>query len=179
MLKKVLFFSLFLPLWASLASGNRDSGEFQAKVLHITDGDTITVRSLNANKPFKIHLKAIDCPERDQTPYGTQAQQLTQALVLGRIVTIQVYYQNGQWLHDVIFEESRSLNQALLKAGLAWWNVKNSDDEQLATLELMAKSMKRGLWQDTNPISPWDFRKTKGEGSRGKRPRANGSPNGR
>ena len=179
MLKKVWGFFLFLSVWASLASGHRYPTEFQAKVTHITDGDTIKVRRLNTKNSIKIHLKAIDCPERDQVPYGNQATQMTRSLLKGQVVTIKVYYRYGQWLNDVILEDSRSLNQELVKAGLAWWNFKNSDDEHLATLEFMAKALKVGLWQDGDPIPPWDFRKAKRKSLIGRRANSSGLPNGR
>ena len=158
MLKKFVFICFFLHLWASLASGNPSSSEFRAKVLGITDCDTLIIRSLRAQNSSKIHLKAIACPRKDQIPYVAQAKQFTQALVQGQVVTVRVYDENGQWQIDVIFDDNRTLTHELVKAGLAWWNVNDSVDEHLATLELMAKSMKRGFWQETNPTPPWAFK---------------------
>ena len=57
-MKNVLFI-LFLPLWVFLFSDNVTAADFQAKVIHITDGDTISV--LNAdNESIKIRLYGID-----------------------------------------------------------------------------------------------------------------------
>ena len=168
-MKKVLFLCLSLFLWGTAAPDQAYPNEFQAIVTHIIDGDTVKVRLKN-KKSIIIHLDAIDCPERDQPPYGIRASQLTKALVQDQLVTIQVYYHYGKWLNDVILEGDRSLNQELVKAGLAWWNFKNSDDEQLAYLEFMAKIMRVGLWQDRDPIPPWDFRQTKRNPSKGRTP---------
>ena len=33
----------FLPLWVFLSSSNAYPADFQAKVIHVADGDTITV----------------------------------------------------------------------------------------------------------------------------------------
>ena len=57
-MKNVLFI-FFLPLWVPLFSSNVAATDFQAKVIHIADGDTITV--LNAdNESIKIRLYGID-----------------------------------------------------------------------------------------------------------------------
>jgi len=41
-MKNVLFI-FFLPLWIFLSSSSAYAADFQAKVIHIPDGDTITV----------------------------------------------------------------------------------------------------------------------------------------
>ena len=86
---KNALFIFFLPLWVFLSSSSAYAADFQAKVIHITDGDTITVLN-DSNKQIKIRLNGIDCPEKAQA-YGNKAKQFTKDLVGGQTVTIQVY----------------------------------------------------------------------------------------
>jgi len=134
------------------------AADFHAKVIHITDGDTITVLN-DANEKIKIRLKGIDCPEKAQA-YGNKAKQFTKDLVAGQTVTIQEHGEDRyqRIIGDVILDDGRSLSQELVKAGYAWWDFKYSDDEQLGILEVKAKIAKAGLWKDTNPLPPWIFR---------------------
>lgn len=142
-------------LWfASTAFG----ANFQAKVIHVADGDTITVLN-DDHEQIKICLNGIDCPEEAQA-YGNKAKLYTKALAQGEIVTIQVYNKDkhGQTIGDVILADGRNLSQELVKAGYGWWFSKYSDDERLGALEAKAKIAKVGLWADKNPIPPWLYR---------------------
>ena len=140
---KNLPFIFFLSLWVFLSSGSAHATDFQAKVIHIADGDTITVLN-DSNDQIKIRLNGIDCPEKAQA-YGNKAKQFTKELVHGQMVTIQAHDKDkyGRTIGDVILEDGRNLSQELVKAGYAWWFFKYSDDEQLGLLEVQAKIAKR------------------------------------
>ncbi len=79
------------------------------------------------------------------------------------MVTINAYEKDryGRTISNVILEDGRNLNQELVKAGLAWWYFKYSDDRELGELELDAKLAHVGLGNDTYPVPPWVFRKIK------------------
>ncbi len=59
-----IVFVLFIQIGLSHAA------TFQAKVIHVADGDTITVLN-NSNRQIKIRLNGIDCPEKAQA-YGNR-----------------------------------------------------------------------------------------------------------
>jgi micrococcal nuclease len=66
--------------------GTAFGASFQGKVIHIADGDTITV--LNAtNEQIKIRLNGIDCPEKAQA-LGNKAKGFTKELVAGKTVPV-------------------------------------------------------------------------------------------
>ena len=117
---KNVSFIFFLPLWVFLSSSSAYAVDFQAKVIHIADGDTITVLN-NSNEKIKIRLNGIDCPEKAQA-YGNKAKQFTKDLVHGERVTIKAYDTDryGRTIGDVILEDGRSLNHELVKEGYAW-----------------------------------------------------------
>jgi endonuclease YncB( thermonuclease family) len=56
------------------------------KVIHIADGDTITVLN-DTNEHIKIRLNGIDCPEKAQA-YGNKAKGFTKELVAGQAVPV-------------------------------------------------------------------------------------------
>jgi micrococcal nuclease len=61
---------------------------------------------------------------------------------------------------DVLLPDGRSLNQELVKAGMAWWYRQYApNDTTLAQLEAEVRTAKRGLWADAHPVPPWEWRK--------------------
>ena len=71
-------------LLLALAAGPQ-APSFQASVIGVADGDTITV--LRDHQQIRIRLDGIDCPEGGQA-FGARAKQFTSSLVFGRDVTI-------------------------------------------------------------------------------------------
>jgi micrococcal nuclease len=134
------------------------SGQFAGKVVRVADGDTITV--MHFGKDEKIRLAGIDCPERKQA-FGTRARQFTSKLVFGQVVTVmaETVDRFGRTVGEVILPDGRSLNRELVRAGYAWWYRQFSDDETLGQLEEEARMFRRGLWAESNPIPPWEFRR--------------------
>lgn len=134
------------------------AASFKAKVIHVADGDTITVLT-DTRQQIKVRVNGIDCPEKGQA-FGSKAKRYTQALVKGERVTIQPYKHDryGRTIADVLLTDGRNLAHELLKAGYAWWFFKYSDDEHLGQLETKAKRAKVGLWKDRYPMPPWIYR---------------------
>lgn len=74
----------------------------------------------------RVRLWGIDCPERGQ-PFGTRARQFTGDLAFGKDVKVIVHDTDccGRTVGEVILPNGRNLNQALVRAGLAWWYVRH------------------------------------------------------
>ena len=128
-------------------------------VVAIQDGDTITV--LRGRDQVKVRLDGIDCPERTQ-PYGNRAQQKTADLSFNRKVSVITKSKDryGRTLASVILPNGRSLNEELLRAGLAWWYRKYAPKNRaLELLEEAARDARLGLWADPDPTPPWLWRK--------------------
>ncbi len=134
--------------------------EFTGKVVGVSEGDILTL--LHKGKPERVRLNGIDCPEKRQ-PFGKQARLFTSRFVYGKTVTVTVsgLDRYGRAIADVVLPDGRVLNRELLKAGLAWWDRKYSDDMSLGALEAEAREAKRGLWADANAISPREWRTAK------------------
>lgn len=131
--------------------------EFVGKVVGVIDGDSIRV--MHEGKAEQIRLIGVDCPEKRQ-PFGTRAKEYTSELAFGQEVTVYGDGRDryGRTLAEVLLPDGRSLNQALLSAGLAWWFRKYSKDLRLGELERQARNAKLGLWAEPNPMPPWDWR---------------------
>jgi micrococcal nuclease len=144
------------PAWA----------DFTGKVITILDGDTIEV--LDGRQPRQIRLKGIDCPEFDQR-FGVRAKQATTNMAFGKYVLVRAvgFDDYGRTLREVILPDGRSLNRELLRSGLAWWYRRYSEDFSFGQLEAAAQAERLGLWEDPNPVPPWDWRR---QGAQGQSP---------
>jgi endonuclease YncB( thermonuclease family) len=133
--------------------------QFTGKVVGISDGDTISV--LREGKAVKVRLHGVDTPEKAQA-FGTQARKLTGDLVFQQTVTVAIRDTDryGRLVGEVLLPDGRSLNQELVKAGMAWWYRPYAPtDTTLAQLEAETRAAKRGLWADAHPVPPWEWRK--------------------
>lgn len=130
------------------------------KVIKVLDGDTIDI--LYNNKPTRIRFNGIDAPEKGQ-PHGQKAKQFVLDLAAQKIVSVNVTDTDryDRSIGDIILPDGRNLNREVVKAGYAWHYVKYSDDVTLGELEKEARQARRGLWQDKNPMAPWEWRKMK------------------
>jgi endonuclease YncB( thermonuclease family) len=158
-LKKL--FPIFLVLvLASMALAA--SPEFAAVVVAVADGDTLTVEnSLGVGRQV-VRLAGIDAPELSQ-PYGIAAKQYATQLTLYREVTVRVIKSRdryGRLVAEVILTSGASLNQEMVRAGLAWWFRRYApQDKTLAHLEEEARAARHGLWAEPHPQPPWEHRR--------------------
>jgi micrococcal nuclease len=143
---------LSLVVLAGLANG----ASFDAKVVGVADGDTITV--LRDRQQIRIRLDGIDCPEGGQA-FGNRAKQFTSAMVFAKTVTISPrdVDRYGRTVARV-YVDNRDVSLELVKAGFAWHYKKYSSDPVLAQAEIEARNAKAGLWADPHAIAPWEFR---------------------
>jgi micrococcal nuclease len=132
------------------------SNVFNAKVIGITDGDTIVVLTEDKQQ-VKIRLEGIDCPESKQD-FGDRAKQATSDLCFGKMVRIESTGKDryGRTL-AFVYVGKECVNKELLKSGMAWHN----NDSELAKLETEAREQKVGLWAQQDSIATWDFRSNK------------------
>jgi endonuclease YncB( thermonuclease family) len=133
---------------------------FTAKVVGVTDGDTIVVLTSDKQQ-IKIRLEGIDCPESNQD-YGNRAKQATVNLCFEKEVIIKKTGEDryGRILAYVYFGDL-CINKQLLSLGMAWHYKQYNKDQELARLELDAREKKIGLWTQPNSIPPWDWRHNK------------------
>ena len=136
------------------------------RVVGVHDGDTITV--LDANRiQYKIRLAGIDAPELKQS-FGSRSKQNLSSLVYNRQVTVQweKHDRYGRTV-GVILIDGRDVNLEQVRFGMAWWYRQYAKDQRpedrrlYEAAENEARTTKRGLWSDANPVPPWEFRHKK------------------
>ncbi|OJJ28132.1 thermonuclease family protein [Campylobacter concisus] len=128
---------------------------FPAKVIKISDGDTITV--LSGKEQTKVRLYGIDAPEKKQD-YGQKSKQFLASLIAGQVVEVE---QKGKDRYKrtlgIIYYKGQDINAQMVLNGYAWAYVKYS--RMYVDQEKTARENKRGLWQSSNPTPPWVWRK--------------------
>jgi endonuclease YncB( thermonuclease family) len=136
-------------------------GQFSGKVIGVSDGDTIKVL-YQGRYPVTIRLYGIDTPESRQA-FGTQAKLFTSQSTFGKTVT--VYNKGGDRYGRTlgwVFVGKSCVNTELVRNGLAWWYRQYSPNEaKLRDLEVQARARRVGLWRDTNPVAPWQWRRSR------------------
>jgi len=139
--------------------GFSDKQGLAAKVINVIDGNTVEILT-EENEVYKIILKEVDSPEIGQD-YGDKAKEFKEGLLLKKKVFVEMKGKDmwGNRLASITLKNGKSIEEELLKAGMAWHNTLKSSDTSLAELETLTKDKKVGLWENTDPIAPWVFRR--------------------
>ena len=162
-MKHPIFFAglaqfLFLCAWAD------DDSNFHATVIHVHDGDTLTV-ARDDGKHVTIRLACVDAPELSQ-PGGTEARRYLERGTLALIVTVRAGTPDRYGrLAAHIWRGQTHINLDLVKQGEAWvyrdylhaLDAKTRDS--FFDAERNATKTKRGLWAAPNPVPPWLWRR--------------------
>lgn len=145
-------------------AGVANAETLMGKVIGVVDGDTIDV--LDATKTSRrIRLQGIDAPEKAQ-PFGARSKQHLSEQVFGRQVEVQ-YNKADQYGRPVgkIMVNGRDANLEQIRSGFAW-HYKEYQKEQSASdraiyadAETSARRSKAGLWNDPQPMPPWEWRR--------------------
>ena len=134
-----------------------------AKVVSVTDGDTIKVFNADLGQ-VKIRLYGIDTPEKAQ-PFGKAAGKYLASLIAGATVEVEsvTKVRYGRTV-GIVWDSEANINQEMVRSGYAWVYQRYCDRsfcEYWLALENEAKTGKIGLWQEPNPIPPWEWRRYK------------------
>ena len=136
------------------------------RVVGVADGDTITV--LDARKvQHKIRLAGIDAPEKKQ-PFGNRSKESLSQLAFGKTVDVETIKRDryGRQIGKVLVN-GQDVNLLQVDRGMAWFyrqyqREQSPNDRRLyEAAEDAAKANKRGLWQDSAPVAPWESRRPK------------------
>lgn len=131
-------------------------------VVGISDGDTLTARcgQPGAYEQIKVRLSAIDAPESKQ-PFGSRSRQHLAELCFQQQAKIKVVNVDRYKRKVADVEcQGRDAGQEQVAAGMAWvYRQYAKGYAHLYRVEEKARSERRGLWVDKEPIAPWEWRK--------------------
>lgn len=162
-----------LALSLLLQTGSILADTIAGRVIDVTDGATVTVID-SAKTRFKVRLAGIDAPASGQRLSRESRQRLAE-IALHKNVRVE-WLKRDQYdriLGKVLLQSAdcptcgmtRDAGLAQLEAGLAWWYRDYRHEQSLEDqgyyeyAEFDAKTRRIGLWQDSAPIPPWEWRK--------------------
>ncbi len=130
-----------------------------------------------ANRLLKIRLAEIDAPEKAQT-FGETSKQSLSGMVLGKQVKFvsETMDQYGRMVAHLSVAAPRptegrasggvplagevlDVNAEQIRRGLAWEYSNFHSNKALIALQQEAMQAQRGLWVQSNPTPPWEWRK--------------------
>lgn len=134
-----------------------------AVVVGVTDGDTVTVVD-DSQRLWKVRLAGIDAPEKRQA-FGQQSTEALTKRLFGQQVIIEAGKADryGRTVGKVMLS-GRDVNLELVSAGLAWHYKKYQREQSIEdrasyeSAEREARLHGLGLWQQADPVAPWDYR---------------------
>lgn len=152
----LVFLCAFLCITADI-----NAASLFGKVIEVNSGDVITV--FNLNRPVRVRLVGVDAPETDQA-FGDVARKHLADLVFDKSVLVEYSGIDGD--HSVngrVSFEGIDIGAQMIRDGAAWVDPNSqhrlsaTDREVYQQSEDAARSERRGLWQQENPVAPWEF----------------------
>jgi micrococcal nuclease len=138
---------------------------YWCRVIAVSDGDTLTCTRLNVRRSqTKLRFAYVDAPESTQS-YGKESQRVVKTLVYKKLVRVKItdIDRYGRCV-GVIYRYRRNVNEEMVKRGAAWvYEEYIRDKKQLQhmkSLQDTAKKQKKGLWKDSRPMRPKEYRKS-------------------
>lgn len=158
----VLLFVISPTTWGNISA-------FEAKVVKVIDGDTIT--AVDAQKTsIKIRLYGIDAPESKQV-FGKNARQALSNAVATKVITVvdhgtDVY---GRML-GTVWLDGYDINASMVDSGYAWvYRFEgNAIVPSYVRYEATAQQSGKGLWALPDPVPPWEWRFINPKAGKGK-----------
>ena len=160
-----LFLALILTaLWTQFSVATER--QMACWVVGVSDGDTLTCL-LPTKKQFKVRLQEIDAPEKGQ-PFGKKAKQYLSQLVFKQNVTLSVSgYDRYQRILATLYLQEQNINLEMVKNGMAWVYPQYVKNPLYFQAQDFAQQQKIGLWRDSNPNAPYEWRKQNKAGKHG------------
>lgn len=141
-----------------VAVGRASAADISCRVVGIADGDTLTCLS-KANEQIKVRLAEIDAPEKRQ-PFGERSRQALASTCHGKVAVLNVVDidRYGRTVARVVCEGTDA-NADQVRRGMAWVYDRYARDQALYEAQDEARARHAGLWADSAPTAPWDWRK--------------------
>lgn len=153
---------LMLPIAILFTAMPSQAETLAGRVVAIADGDTLTLQV--DRQQHKIRIVGIAAPERVQS-FGMASQANLGQMAFQQQATADCLRRDSGGLRCKVFVNGQDMGLRQLADGVAWWYGKYTNDPFLEDrvsyeqAEMMAKLRRLGLWSESNPTSPWDWRK--------------------
>lgn len=138
----------------------------EGMVRAVYDGDTVMLTTREESR-LKVRLYGIDAPETKkpgtpEQPYGSISKRTLMYKIMGRRVTAEIV-DIDQYKRSVavIRYAGRDINREMVAEGMAWayrQYLQGAYASDYIGTESLARSRRAGLWRESNPKPPWEFR---------------------
>lgn len=154
---RLVWLLLGLLIGFFLAGCKQPAQGLEGRVVHVSDEDTIVVELQGRQE--RVRLIGVDAPEKAQRHWGPRARAFTEALVLGKMVKLELDVQErdkyGRLL-AYLYVDGTFVNLELLKSGHAVLltippNVKHVEEFRQAQVEAREKGV--GIWSRTEGLT--------------------------
>ena len=156
-MKKVCLFIIVIITWPFNVSA------WTGKVVGTIDGDSLKIFRPGQGE-VEIRLYGIDAPESNQA-FGRAAKKHLASLLFRRQVEVETLDRDGYGRPVVIIWQSGlNANEKIVRDGYAWVYRRYCKEpfcKDWLMLESNAREKKLGLWQQVQPVPPWEFRHRK------------------
>ena len=129
------------------------------KCVGVSDGDTCRV--LTPDKELlRVRFWGIDAPESKQE-FGQASKKALSDLIFNKQISLDVIGKDryGRTLAKV-YVGKKYVDLEMVKKGMAWhYAYFAKDAKDLAKAEKSARAKKLGLWKQSNPPPPWEWRR--------------------
>jgi endonuclease YncB( thermonuclease family) len=136
--------------------------------MQVKDGDTVVISPIEGGQFFICRLYGIDAPKTPKNgkpgqPYGEESTKELKKLILGQEVTAEIRDRDKYNLEvSVIRKGVKDMNLEMISRGAARAYrkyLKPPYASEYIEAESAARGKGLGLWQQSNPEPPWEFRK--------------------
>lgn len=167
--KKISRFLLLTAL--ALLSGPLSAETISAYVVSVRDGESLLLADVNRQQ-IKVRLLGVAAPRRTQS-FGEASRTHLANLTLNKNVRFEsTQRKQGDILVGKLLvqppdcrtcEPTLDVGIAQIASGMAWFakpaanDVPSEDRARYEHAEFEAKIRRTGLWQDKNPLPPWQW----------------------
>jgi endonuclease YncB( thermonuclease family) len=155
---KILFFTIVA---AALMCADARAASLFGKVIEVNSGDVIAI--FNLNRPVRVRLLGVDAPEMEQA-FGDVAKKHLTDLVYDKSVLVEYAgIAADKSLIGRVTLDGADIGAQMIRDGAAWVDPSNRhrlsdvDRQVYQQSEEAARGERRGLWQQENPVAPWEF----------------------
>jgi endonuclease YncB( thermonuclease family) len=158
-----------------LSLANEPIRTIEGVVSKVSDGDTIHVKDDLGSK-LKIRMYGIDAPETEKVnrktghvskagqPFGGESQKVLDEKIYRKRVKVEIMdIDQYKRMVSVIWLDGKNINREMVAEGYAWAYRQYLDRphaSEYIEAEEHARAKMLGLWQQSNPPPPWEFRKS-------------------
>lgn len=130
-------------------------------VIAISDGDTLKARCgpPERHEQVTVRLADIDAPESRQ-PFGQASKRSLSDLCYSVEAVIQPTAKD-RYRRTVANVHCKGVNASRhqVSSGMAWVFDRYVQDQTLYSAQESARSSRKGIWSDREPVPPWEWRK--------------------